>query len=104
MSSPSDALNSRHSVEMPVSVETRRESLVVFRAAVVFDVADTSGTPLPSLSTFEGNPGEYLERLKLFVSQLGCSLECSKEILPAQGRCSETEAEAFALVVILAMS
>lgn len=69
-------------------VETQRESLVGFRATAVFDVADTAGNPLPALSTFQGNPGEYLERLKLFVSQSGCSLEYSKEILPAQGRCS----------------
>jgi N-terminal domain of anti-restriction factor ArdC len=69
-------------------VETQRESLVGFRAAVVFDVADTAGDPLPSLSQFEGNPGEYLERLKALVTQSGCALEYSTSILPAQGQCS----------------
>ena len=69
-------------------IETEREKLVGYRAAVVFDVADTLGSPLPSLSRFEGNPGEYLERLKSLVSQAGCVLEYSKSILPAQGQCS----------------
>ena len=67
---------------------TERENLVGYRAAVVFDVADTLGNRLPSLSGFEGNPGEYLERLKSLVSQFGCVLEYSKSILPAQGQCS----------------
>jgi hypothetical protein len=69
-------------------VETRRESLVGYRAAVVFDVADTEGNPLPELSKFAGNPGEYLERLKSLVAQSGCSLEYSTSILPALGQCS----------------
>jgi hypothetical protein len=69
-------------------IESERESLVGYRAAVVFDVADTEGDPLPSLSRFEGNPGEYLARLKSLVSQSGCVLEYSTSILPAQGQCS----------------
>lgn len=69
-------------------IETQRESLVGYRAAVVFDVADTDGNPLPALSKFEGNPGEYLERLKSLVTQSGCSLEYSMSILPALGQCS----------------
>src|SRR6202044_3910239 len=40
-------------------IETECQSLVGFRAAVVFDVADTAGDPLPLLTQFEGNPGEY---------------------------------------------
>lgn len=79
----------RHVVDAnECGVETRRESLVGYRAAVVFDVADTEGTPLPALSRFEGNPGEYLERLKSLVAQSGCSLEYSTSILPALGQCS----------------
>ena len=69
-------------------VETERQNLVGFRAAVVFDVADTAGNPLPSLTQFEGNPGEYLERLKALVTESGCALEYSTSILPAQGQCS----------------
>jgi hypothetical protein len=68
--------------------ETHRETLVGYRAAVVFDVGDTAGNPLPELSKFGGNPGEYLERLKSLAIQLGCSLEYSTSILPALGQCS----------------
>jgi antirestriction factor ArdC-like protein len=68
--------------------ETPRESLIGYRAAVIFDVADTAGEPLPALSQFEGNPGEYLERLKALVAELGCALEYSKSIFPAKGQCS----------------
>jgi hypothetical protein len=45
-------------------IESERESLAGYRAAVVFDVADSEGDPLPSLSRFDGNSGEYLARLK----------------------------------------
>ena len=69
-------------------METEREKLVGYRAAVVFDVADTTGEPLPSLTQFEGNPGEYLEGLKALVTQWGCALEYSTSILPARGQCS----------------
>lgn len=69
-------------------VETEISKLVGFRAAVVFDVADTSGDPLPEFARFEGNPGEYLERLKSLVAGSGCSLEYSTDILPARGQCS----------------
>jgi hypothetical protein len=69
-------------------IESERENLVGYRAAVVFDVADTGGDPLPSLCRFGGNPGEYLARLKSLVSRSGCELEYSTSILPAQGQCS----------------
>jgi hypothetical protein len=68
--------------------KTERESLVGFRAAVVFDVSDTAGNPLPAFSHFEGDPGESLARLRAFVARTGWSLEYSKSILPAKGQCS----------------
>jgi hypothetical protein len=81
------ALRSCSRVARP-AIETEREKLVGYRATVVFDVADTAGDPLPSLTQFEGNPGEYLERLKALVVQWGCSLEYSTSVLPARGQCS----------------
>jgi len=69
-------------------IETERQQLIGYHAAVVFDVTDTEGDPLPSLTQFEGTPGEYLARLKSLVSQSGCVLEYSRSILPAQGQCS----------------
>jgi len=68
-------------------IETHRESLVGYRAAVVFDVADTTGDPLPSLSQFEGSPGNYLSSLKSLVAESECTLEYSNSIHPAQGQC-----------------
>lgn len=69
-------------------IKTSRESLIGYRAAIVFDVADTTGEPLPAFSRFEGNPGEYLESLKDLVTEWGGSLEYSRSIFPAQGQCS----------------
>ena len=69
-------------------VETERESLIGYRTAVVFDLADTSGEPLPSLSEFEGNPGHHLTFLKQLVAESGCAFEYSENILPAKGQCS----------------
>jgi hypothetical protein len=69
-------------------IEIERQKLVGYRAAVVFDVADTAGNPLPSLTHFEGNPGEYLGRLKSLVTESGCAFEYSTGIFPAQGQCS----------------
>ena len=69
-------------------IETERQSLVGYRTAVVFDVADTSGEPLPSLSEFGGDPGHYLAALKGLVAESACALEYSESILPAKGQCS----------------
>jgi hypothetical protein len=69
-------------------VETHRERLAGDRAAVVFHAGDTAGEPLPTRPQFERNPGEYLERLKALAAELGCSLEYSKDIVPARGLCS----------------
>jgi len=74
--------------ENECQIKRFQESVIGFRAAVVFDVADTAGDPLPSLTEFEGNPGDYLMRLKEFVKETGCSLEYSMSILPAKGQCS----------------
>jgi hypothetical protein len=64
------------------------ENLPVLSTEPSFDVADTEGNPLPSLTKFEGHPGEYLERLKSLVTESGCTLEYSTSIRAAQGQCS----------------
>jgi antirestriction protein ArdC len=69
-------------------VETTEETVAGFRGAVVFDVSDTSGNPLPELSRFEGDPSEYIERLKALAAERGFSIEYSAAISPAQGECS----------------
>lgn len=56
-----------------------------FRAAHVFDVAQTEGDPLPEFGSVQGDPSDYTERLKDFVAGKGIALEYSIEIAPARG-------------------
>lgn len=62
--------------------------VVGFRAVYVFDLADTDGQPLPSLTETEGDPSGYTERLKGFIADCGIQLVYSEEIYPAQGLCA----------------
>ena len=60
--------------------------LVGFRAAYVFDVSQTEGAELPDLSRrFEGNVGEYQERLTALTLAQGIELEFNESIAPALG-------------------
>ena len=45
-----------------------------FKAAYVFDVSQTDGSPLPEFAAVTGDPGQNLERLKEFVSARGATL------------------------------
>ena len=69
-------------------IEIEREGSLAIAPQWSLMWSDKTGEPLPTLTQFEGNPGEYLERLKAMVAQSGCSLEYSTSILPAQGQCS----------------
>jgi hypothetical protein len=59
-----------------------------FRAVYVFDQADTDGKPLAELASAEGDPSDYTERLRQFVTERGVQLEYSDSIYPAQGQCT----------------
>jgi len=56
-----------------------------FRPVYVWDQSQTDGQPLPELSAVNGDPGNYMDRLKAYVAQLGISFEYSSEIAPAKG-------------------
>ncbi|MFZ0593575.1 MAG: ArdC-like ssDNA-binding domain-containing protein [Bryobacteraceae bacterium] len=56
-----------------------------FRTAYVFDVADTDGEELPEFAAVSGDPQQYTERLKRFISANGITLEYSERIAPAKG-------------------
>jgi hypothetical protein len=58
-----------------------------FRVVYVFDQLDTEGEPLCELSSAQGDPSGYTEKLKQFA-QRGIHLEYSDGIYPAQGQCS----------------
>src|SRR6202521_582751 len=56
-----------------------------FRAAYVFDVSQTDGQELPEIGNVNGDPREYRERLRKFVTDQGILLEYSQDIAPARG-------------------
>ena len=70
------------------SEEEHTKTTVSFRAAYVFDQADTDGKPLSELTGAKGDPCGYTERLKQFVTSRGVQLEYSDSIYPAQGQCT----------------
>ena len=66
--------------------ETDQSSTPVgFRAAYVFDISQTDGQELPELSSVNGDPSEYRERLGKFITEQGIALEYSQDIAPARG-------------------
>ena len=74
--------NSQEAIEEDGDEETRA---LRFKPVFVWAQDQTDGRPIPELPTVQGDPGEYTERLKAYVVQLGISLEYSKEIAPAKG-------------------
>ena len=56
-----------------------------FRAVYVFDVSQTEGKDLPSLTEVQGDVSGYRERLVQFVEAQSIELSYSEKIGPAQG-------------------
>ena len=61
------------------------QELYGFRAVYVFDVDQTEGKELPSLTDIEGDVSGYRERLIEYVKTLGINLRYSEKIAPAKG-------------------
>ena len=61
------------------------QALIGFRAAYVFDISQTDGRELPSLTEVQGDVSGYRERLFDFVQSLGVELNYSEGIAPAKG-------------------
>jgi len=59
--------------------------LVGFRAVYVFDITQTEGKELPTLTEMQGEVGGYRERLTEFVQAQGVELKYSEHIAPAKG-------------------
>ena len=59
--------------------------LVGFRAAHVFDVAQTEGAELPELREIGGDVGENRDRLLAFIERQGVELVFTERIAPALG-------------------
>jgi hypothetical protein len=61
------------------------QQLVGFRAVYVFDISQTEGKELPSLTEMQGDVSGYRERLFEFVQSQGMELTYSERIAPAKG-------------------
>ena len=59
--------------------------LVGFRAVYVFDISQTEGKELPTLTEVQGDVSGYRERLVKFVEARGVTLNYSERIAPAKG-------------------
>ncbi len=78
----------REEAEQKQKDEKNEIAAIRFRAAYVFDMADTDGKPLPQFGNTEGDPSDRGDRLKQFLSDRGIQLEYSDVIYPAHGQCS----------------
>ena len=56
-----------------------------FRAVYVFDISQTEGKDLPTLTEVHGDVSGYRERLVKFVESRGITLDYSETIAPAKG-------------------
>jgi len=61
------------------------QQLYGFRAVYVFDVSQTEGKELPSLTDVEGDVSGYRERLIEYVQSQKITLKYSEKIAPAKG-------------------
>lgn len=61
------------------------ETVTTFKTVYVFDVSQTNGRPLSELARVKGDPTDYTERLKAFISEQGIKFEYSNAIGSAEG-------------------
>jgi hypothetical protein len=59
--------------------------LIGFRAVYVFDISQTEGKELPTLTEVQGDVSGYRERLFEFVQSRGVKVSYSERIAPAKG-------------------
>jgi antirestriction protein ArdC len=59
--------------------------VATFKTVHVFDVSQTDGRPLPEFARVKGDPADYTERLKAFISEQGIKFEYSDAIGSAEG-------------------
>jgi antirestriction protein ArdC len=56
------------------SRDEQNKPIVRFKAVHVFDVSQTEGEPLPETASTAGDPGVYIDRLKLFIESRGITV------------------------------
>jgi hypothetical protein len=73
------------SEEQPEDAKQNQSRLYGFRAVYVFDITQTEGKDLPTLTEVHGDVSGYRERLVKFVETQGIALSYSDKIAPAKG-------------------
>jgi hypothetical protein len=71
--------------ESTVDAKQSQAQLYGFRAVYVFDINQTKGKDLPTLTEVQGDVSGYRERLVKFVESQGIALNYSDKIAPAKG-------------------
>jgi hypothetical protein len=71
--------------ELPEDATQPQSQLHGFRAVYVFDINQTEGKDLPTLTEVQGDVSGYRERLVKFVESQGITLNYSDQIAPARG-------------------
>jgi len=65
--------------------EDDEETVRTFKTAHVFDISQTDGKPLPEFARVQGNPEQFLDRLKQYVASKGIQLKHSEHLAMAEG-------------------
>jgi hypothetical protein len=77
--------------ELDAAEDVADDRLAGFRTAYVFDVSQTEGKPLPTISVVRGHPYAHLKRLKDLVTRRGIKLTYTARIAPAFGASTRGE-------------
>lgn len=64
---------------------SENEVLIAFKTTYVFDIAQTDGKALPEFARVQGDPSDYTERLKEYISEQGIKVEYSNNTGLAEG-------------------
>ena len=77
----------RRTIESEEADDKEIEDKIVttFKTVHVFDVSQTDGRPLPEFGRVKGDPVNYTERLKAFISEQGIKFKYSEAIGSAEG-------------------
>lgn len=65
--------------------EIEDEIVTTFKTVHVFDLSQTDGRPLAEFARVKGDPTDYAERLKAFISKQGIKFKYSEAIGSAEG-------------------
>ena len=65
--------------------ETEDEMVTTFKTVHVFDISQPDGRSLSEFARVKGDPADYIEKLKAYVSEQGIKLEYSDVIGSAEG-------------------